>query len=93
MIGGEVEDDGSAATRRVVVSHEELCLLVVSPPVGVTAPTGGAELSGHDLFYQLRRENPTISATPREVVHLRASNAGRPPWRFPEGRARSPARA
>jgi hypothetical protein len=42
VIGGDLEGYGSAATRRVVVSHEERVLLVVSPPVGVCAPPGGA---------------------------------------------------
>ena len=39
-------DRGTAlsATRRVLVSHEELCLLVVRLPVGVDAPPGAAFL-------------------------------------------------
>ena len=41
VTGGELEGYGSAATRRVWISHEECTLLVVSPPVGVCAPPGG----------------------------------------------------
>lgn len=41
VIGRDVEGDGNAVPRRVLVSHEELCLLVVRPSAGVTAPAGG----------------------------------------------------
>jgi hypothetical protein len=38
VIDGEIEGYGRAVTRRVLISHEEAPLLVVSPPVGVCAP-------------------------------------------------------
>jgi hypothetical protein len=42
VIDGEIKGYGSAATRRVLISHEELALLVVRLPVGVCAPPGAA---------------------------------------------------
>jgi regulator of extracellular matrix RemA (YlzA/DUF370 family) len=40
LIDGELEGDGSAATRRVVVSHEEHSLLVVRRPACVLRTAG-----------------------------------------------------
>jgi hypothetical protein len=42
VLYGEIEGYGSAATRRVLISHEECTLLVVRLPVGVSAPPGAA---------------------------------------------------
>ena len=48
LIGRDAEGDGGAATRRVLISHEESTLLVVRPSVGVTAPAGGRFMNGRE---------------------------------------------
>jgi hypothetical protein len=42
VLDGEIKGYGGAAPRRVLISHEELALLVVRLPVGVSAPPGAA---------------------------------------------------
>ena len=42
VLRGKVEERHAPAAHRVLISHEELCLLVVRPSVGVTAPPGAA---------------------------------------------------
>lgn len=49
LIGGDAEGDSRAATRRVLISHEESTLLVVRPSVGVTAPAGGRFVNGRQV--------------------------------------------
>ena len=50
VIDGEIEGYGGAATRRVLISHEECTLLVVRLPVGVSAPPGGAYVSAATAY-------------------------------------------
>ncbi len=66
VIDGEIEGYGSAATRRVLISHEERVLLVVSPPVGVSAPPGGAFVG---TFASVAR---TVGSIPYNGLILRA---------------------
>ncbi len=42
VLGGDLKGYGIAHPRRVLISHKEHSLLVVRPPVGVSAPPGAA---------------------------------------------------
>jgi hypothetical protein len=62
VIGGELEDDGSAATRRVLISQEECTLLVVGRPVAFAR--GGPPL----LLW--RDQVSTTGGEPRQATYF-----------------------